>query len=129
MSPARERVADTYTRAFQTIEALEVTATLPDRNTSWHLYVLRLRLDRLRIDRNKFIQELAGRGVSTSVHFIPLHLQPVYQRDYQYKLGDFPVAEQEYERSLSLPIYPTMRDEEVEHVIWAVSDAVSNWSL
>jgi dTDP-4-amino-4,6-dideoxygalactose transaminase len=129
MNRARERVAERYTSAFRTIEAIEVTAALPDRNTSWHLYVLRLRLDRLRIDRNKFIQELADRGVSTSVHFIPLHLQPVYQRDYQYKLGDFPVAEQEYERSLSLPIYPTMRDEEVEHVIWAVSDTVSNWSL
>jgi dTDP-4-amino-4,6-dideoxygalactose transaminase len=128
MNRARERVAERYNSAFQTIEALEVTATPADRTTSWHLYVLRLRLDRLRIDRNKFIQELADRGVSTSVHFIPLHLQPVYQRDYQYKPGDFPVAEQEYERSISLPIYPTMRDEEVKHVIWAVSDAVSNWS-
>jgi perosamine synthetase len=128
MSRARERIAERYTHAFQAIEALEVPATLLDRNTSWHLYVLRLRLDQLRIDRNEFIQELAGRGVSTSVHFIPLHLQPVYQRDYQYKLGDFPVAEKEYERSLSLPIYPTMRDEEIEHVIWAVSDMASNWS-
>ena len=128
MNRARERVAQRYTSAFQPMGALEVPATPSDRTTSWHLYVLRLRLDRLRIDRNKFIQELADRGVSTSVHFIPLHLQPVYQRDYRYKPGDFPLAEREYQRSLSLPIYPAMRDEEVEHVIWAVSDVVSTRS-
>lgn len=129
MNRAREQVAQRYTSAFQSLGALEVPVTPSDRTTSWHLYVLRLHLDRLRIDRNKFIQELADRGVSASVHFIPLHLQPVYQRDYQYKLGDMPVAEREYQRSLSLPIYPAMHREEVEQVIWAVSDVVSAWSV
>jgi len=105
-----------------------VPAISLDRTTSWHLYVLRLNLDQLRIDRSRFIRELADRGVSTSVHFIPLHLQPVYQRDYHYKAGDLPAAEREYERSLSLPIYSAMRDEEIEHVIWAVSDVVSSCS-
>jgi perosamine synthetase len=127
MGFARERIAECYTRAFQSLDALEVPVTAADRTTSWHLYVLRLHLDQLRIDRNKFIHELADRGVSTSVHFIPLHLQPVYQRDYGYKLGDLPVAEREYQRSLSLPIYPTMTGEEIEHVIWAVSDVASSW--
>jgi len=127
MNRNRERVAQRYTSAFQSLEALDVPGKSSDRTTSWHLYVLRLRLERLRIDRNKFIQELADRGVSASVHFIPLHLQPVYQRDYQYKPGDLPVAEREYQRSLSLPIYPAMGSEEVEHVIWAVSDVVSTW--
>jgi len=82
----------------------------------------------LRVNRNQFVHELANRGVSTSVHFIPLHLQPVYQRDYNYKAGDLPVAEREYQRSLSLPIYPGMRDDEIEQVIWAVSDVASTWS-
>lgn len=128
MNAARERIASRYTDAFKSLEPLEVPATLGDRMTSWHLYVLRLHLDQLRIDRNKFICELADRGVSTSVHFIPLHLQPVYQREYGYKAGDLPVAEREYQRSLSLPIYSAMSDEEVEQVIWAVSDVVSTWS-
>ena len=128
MSQARERIALRYSSAFESIEALEVPATSQDRTTSWHLYVLRLHLDRIRIDRGKFIQELAARGVNASVHFIPLHLQPVYQRDYQYKPGDLPVAEREYQRSLSLPIYSAMREEELEHVMWAVTDAASQWS-
>jgi dTDP-4-amino-4,6-dideoxygalactose transaminase len=128
MSRDREHLAQRYTSAFESIEALEVPAISPDRTTSWHLYVLRLHLDRLRIDRARFIQELAERGVSASVHFIPLHLQPVYQRDYQYRHGDFPVAEREYRRSLSLPIYSAMREEEIEHVRWAVADVVLKWS-
>jgi len=128
MNQARNRIAKCYTQEFSSIDALEIPEVLPDRTTSWHLYVLRLRLDRLRTDRARFIQELGERGVTASVHFIPLHLQPFYQKSFDYKAGDFPVAEQEYQRCLSLPLYPTMTDEEVEQVIWAVRDVVSCWS-
>jgi dTDP-4-amino-4,6-dideoxygalactose transaminase len=128
MNQSRSDIAKRYTQAFRLIDALEVPEVLPDRTTSWHLYVLRLRLDALRIDRARFIRELGERGVSASVHFIPLHLQPFYQREFDYKEGDFPVAEQEYQRCLSLPLYPTMSEEEVEQVIWAVRDVVSCWS-
>ena len=124
MLQARRRIAETYTEAFERIEALEAPAIQPDRETSWHLYVLRLRTDKLRIDRSQFIRELAKRGVQTSVHFIPLHLQPAYQRLYGYKKGDFPDAEREYFRCISLPIYPSMADTEVQSVISSVSDVV-----
>jgi perosamine synthetase len=125
MNLARLRIAQRYSSAFQPIGALQIPLLSSDRESSWHLYVLRLHLDQLRIDRTQFIQELAERGVSASVHFIPLHLQPVYRRDYKYKLGDLPVAEREYQRSLSLPIYSGMREDEIEQVIWAVSDVAS----
>jgi perosamine synthetase len=128
MNMARLRIAQRYSSAFQSIESLQIPLVSPERESSWHLYVLRLNLDQLRVDRNQFIRELTDRGIATSVHFIPLHLQPVYQRDYQYKPGDLPVAEREYQRSLSLPIYPGMREEEVEQVIWAVMDVASMWS-
>ena len=128
MNAARARIAHRYTAAFRKIDALAVPELLSDRTTSWHLYVLRLNPEHIHIDRNKFIQELAVRGVGASVHFIPLHLQPVYQRDYGYKAGDLPVAEREYHRSISLPLYPGMRDDEVEQVIWAVTDVVSSCS-
>lgn len=128
MSTVRERIARRYSAAFSSIEALQVPTVPADRETSWHLYVLRLNLDRLRIDRNQFIRELAERGVSTSVHFIPLHLQPVYQREFGYAPGDLPVAEREYQRSLSLPIYSAMNDAEIEHVIQAVTDVADQYS-
>jgi dTDP-4-amino-4,6-dideoxygalactose transaminase len=128
MAVRRQRVAERYTDAFQEIDALQVPSVTPDRTTSWHLYILRLNLDHLRTDRNQFIRELADRGVSTSVHFIPLHLKPVYQRQFQYKAGDCPIAEREYQRSLSLPIYSGMREEEIEYVISCVAEVVSEWS-
>ena len=128
MNQARAGIARRYTQAFKAVDALECPEMLDDRTTSWHLYVLRLRLEQLKIDRGAFIRELSDRGVTASVHFIPLHLQPFYQRTFNYKEGDCPVAEREYQRCLSLPLYPTMSEEEVEHVIWAVQDVVSRWS-
>ena len=128
MSDARQRIAGIYNQRFGDIEALEVPLVLPDRTTSWHLYVLRLNLSRLRIGRDRFISELAERGVSTSVHFIPLHMQPYYQQSYGYKSGDFPQAEGEYQRSISLPIFPSMTDEEIEHTVSSVLDVAQSWS-
>lgn len=122
MNDARRRIACLYNAAFAEEPSLEIPAELPDRETSWHLYVLRLRLEQLNVDRDRFLDELAERGVGASVHFIPLHLQPFYQRTFGYKTGDFPHAEREFQRCLSLPIYPTMTDGEIGHVISAVLD-------
>ena len=128
MNHARHRIAERYSKAFAALKRIEIPEILPDRQSSWHLYVLRLRLEDLRIDRNRFIEELEQRGVTASVHFIPLHLQPYYQKQFGYKAGDFPQAEHEYSRCLSLPIYPSMSDEEIEYVIQVVSDAVHRWT-
>ena len=124
MNEARRRIAERYSDAFASLPALEVPEILPDRQSSWHLYVLRLRLEQLSIDRKRFIEELAARGVNASVHFIPLHLQPYYQERFGYRPGDFPNAEHEYERCVSLPIYPGMSDDEIRYVITTVSDIV-----
>jgi dTDP-4-amino-4,6-dideoxygalactose transaminase len=87
--------------------------------------MLRLRLERLRIDRAQFIQELKERNIGTSVHFIPLHLHPYYRETYGYRPEDLPVAFQEYLREVSLPIYSRMGDEDVRAVIDAVIDVVA----
>jgi dTDP-4-amino-4,6-dideoxygalactose transaminase len=127
MARDRERIAQSYNQAFSGIESLEIPYVHSDRESAWHLYVLRLNLDRCRIDRDKFIEELGDLGVCVSVHFIPLHLQPVYQRVYGYKRGDLPQAETEYARCFSLPIYPSMTQEEVDYVISSVLDLTKKW--
>jgi dTDP-4-amino-4,6-dideoxygalactose transaminase len=114
---ARVQIAKQYTAAFSAIDALEPPVVGPDCTSSWHLYILRLRLERLRIDRNVFVNELRQCGIGTSVHFIPLHLHPYYQQAYGYRRGDFPIAEAQFERCLSLPIYPGMTPANVEYVI------------
>lgn len=128
MYECRRSITERYTRAFSSSDALECPEVLPDRTTAWHLYVLRLELQDLRIDRDRFIRELAEAGVSTSVHFIPLHLHPFYRRSYGYKRGDLPMAEEQYQRCLSLPIYPAMTEEEVEYVISAVLSLAKRFS-
>jgi len=124
MLESRRQIAETYTEAFRSMDALEPAITLSDRESSWHLYVLRLQTDQLRIDRSRFIQELAERGIQASVHFIPLHLQPAYQSLYGYKEGDFLAAERQYYRCISLPIYPGMSEIEVQYVISCVAEVV-----
>jgi perosamine synthetase len=82
--------------------------------------VLRLRPELLRIGRNQFVEMLRERGVGCSVHCIPLHTMHYYQRNYGYRDGDFPVANDIYSRCLSLPIYAAMTDDDVNYVIETV---------
>jgi dTDP-4-amino-4,6-dideoxygalactose transaminase len=126
LTDARSRIADQYTSVFSGDAALEPPKVKSDRKSSWHLYVLRLRLEQLRVDRNAFINELKQRGIGTSVHFIPLHLHPYYQKTFGYRMGDFPVAEAQFERCISLPIYPRMSEENVQHVAEAVTEITTS---
>jgi perosamine synthetase len=125
---ARSQIAERYTRAFNELPTLEAPSVSKDRTSAWHLYVLRLRPG-LRITRNHFIELLRERGIGTSVHFIPLHLHPFYRAAYGYRPGDFPHAEREYERCLSLPIYPGMTECDVGRVIEAVSEIAGDHQI
>jgi dTDP-4-amino-4,6-dideoxygalactose transaminase len=91
---------------------------------AWHLYMLRLNLEQLRIDRAQFLIELKNRNIGSSVHFIPLHIHPYYRETYGYKPEDFPVAYREYRREISLPIYSKMSDQDISDVIAAVVNIV-----
>ncbi len=89
--------------------------------------VIQLDLDRLRINRDAFIEKMAEKGIGTSVHFIPLHLQPYWRDRYGFKPEDFPVALDCFKRIVSLPIYSRMTDEDVETVIEAVKEIVGEF--
>ncbi len=91
-------------------------------DNGWHLFVVRLRADRLSIDRDRFVAELQQRGIGTSVHFIPLHLMSYYRTRYGLAPEDFPVALRLYQAAVSLPIYPSLSDEEIARVIAAVCE-------
>ncbi len=128
MNARRAMIAARFNQAFSHIDELELPRDTADSLHSWHLYALRLRLDRLNIGRAEFIAEMKKRGVGCSVHFIPIPLHPYYQRTLaQLKSGSgvaCPRAIAEYERLVSLPIYSRMTDEDVSHVIGAVQDIV-----
>jgi dTDP-4-amino-4,6-dideoxygalactose transaminase len=121
MRAERERVARRYGRAIEAAgigELVELpTGPGPGEVHARHLYPLRLHLDRVRATRAETIDRLAEAGIGTSVHFIPLHLHPYYRRTYGYAPGDLPVAEREYEREISMPIYPDLTNGEVDYVV------------
>ena len=119
---ARGKIATTYTEAFANIPEIQTPVCAPELQHAWHLYVIQLNLDRLKITRDEFIQGLKERGIGTSVHFIPLHLHPYYRDTFGYIPGDFPKATRAYERIISLPIYPGMTESDIGHVIEAVRD-------
>lgn len=118
----RRAIVEQYNDAFAALDTLELPVERSEVGHAWHLYVLRLHLDRLRIGRAEVIEELGRRGVQTSVHFIPIHLHPYYRDRYGYAPEDFPVAYRAYQRMLSLPLHGAMTDADVEAVIAAVLD-------
>jgi len=122
MRARRAALAERYTRALETLPAFETPQTPEDVTHAWYLYVLRVNPPELRINRDRVIEELRLRGIGTSVHFIPLHLHSLYQGRLGYSVGEFPHAEREFQRAISLPIYPAMTDEDADRVIQALHD-------
>ncbi|MFN2513767.1 MAG: DegT/DnrJ/EryC1/StrS family aminotransferase [Pyrinomonadaceae bacterium] len=116
----REDIAHRYLDALGSVEQVELPVEDVNRIHSWHLFPIRLRLERLTISRNEFIDELKQNDVGCSVHWRPLHLHPYYQDTFHWRPEDFPVATALWERLVSLPIFPGMRDEELGHVTQTV---------
>jgi len=123
----RVAIAERYQHALGSRETYRTPKTEADVQHAWHLYVILINPAMLRINRDQMIEELRRRGIGTGVHFIPLHLQPYYQRTWGYRLGDFPTAEEYFERCISLPIYPGMTDKDVERVITELQDIAAEF--
>jgi len=121
----RLEIAQCYNQRLRAMEELEPPpgSANPDEH-SWHLFIMRHRPGALEITRSAFIEELKRLEIGASVHFIPLHLHPFYQKRYGYRPGDFPNAEDSFNRCISLPIWPGMSDDEVDRVVRAIEKIV-----
>jgi perosamine synthetase len=120
----RIELAGLYGESLKEVEEIILPQVQPNRIHSWHLYVIRLKLDRLKIDRARFITELTQRGVGTSVHWLPLHMHPYYRETYGYAPEDLPVACSLYPEIITLPIYPDMTGDDVAYVCGSIKDIV-----
>jgi dTDP-4-amino-4,6-dideoxygalactose transaminase len=120
MLTARRAVARRYMAAFGGLDFLRLPPVADDH--AWHLFIVRLQLKKLSIDRDAFIEELAARGIGTSVHFIPLHLMSYYRDRASLKPSDFPAALEAYQSCISLPLSAAHTDEEIDRVIAAVTE-------
>jgi dTDP-4-amino-4,6-dideoxygalactose transaminase len=120
----RASIARTYNEAFAGIPELELPPGGSNSRHAWHLYPLRLNLERLNIDRDEFIRQLRGRNIGTSVHFIPIPLHPYFAPFASLPHNQCPKALRLYPRLISLPLYPGMTDGQVDHVIQSTRDIV-----
>ncbi len=124
----RTRYAEIYSQELGDLPELELPAPVKDGRHSWHLYVVRLNLDLLTINRGQFIEELRKRKIGASVHFIPIPLHPFFNEWAHLGHNQCPAALQMYPRMISLPLYPSMSEEELRTVISAVREIVEKFS-
>ena len=122
----RQYYAELYHNGFADVPEIIVPPLLisEGHQHAWHLYVIQLELERLRIDRRQFIELLKQQHIGASVHFIPLHLHPYYRENFGYYRGDFPNASAVFERIVSLPLYPKMTEMDVQNVIETVKTII-----
>jgi len=123
----REHYAGLYNQGLKDLSEITCPSVARNVQHAWHLYVIQLDLDQLRIGRNEFIDILKKYNIGTSVHFIPLHLHPYYQQTYGYRAGDFPNARTCFERIISLPIYPKMTEADIDYVIEVIREVIRHY--
>jgi perosamine synthetase len=122
MRRERQAIADRYLTDLTDREELDLPVTSANRIHAWHLFTVRLNLERLSLDRDEFLDTLRQRGVACSVHWRPLHLHPYYQETFGWKREHFPAASAVWKQLLSLPLFADMREEEQVYVVRAVRD-------
>lgn len=111
----RKELAALYKELLSEVPGI-ILPPSPVEESTWHLFVVRIKAGQGRPERNQVIESLRAMNVGSSVHYIPLHLHPFFADSYGYAPGDFPRAEAYYEEALSLPLFPAMSENDVEYV-------------
>jgi perosamine synthetase len=123
----RREIAALYTAAFREIPGVIPPPVRPEANPAWHLYPIRLDLEKLTVDRAQIFRALRAENIGVNVHYIPVHYHPYYRDRFRYKGGEFPVAEDAYQRLISLPMFHSMSDGDAEDVICAVRKVLTSF--
>ena len=124
----RREIAAGYTSAFVRVPGVVAPSVRGEVNPAWHLYPIRLELAQLTVDRAEVFGALRAENIGVNVHYIPVHLHPYYREQFGYQGGEFPVAEDAYERLISLPMFHSMTDRDVDDVIQAVRKVVGYYA-
>ncbi|HEV3308474.1 MAG TPA: UDP-4-amino-4,6-dideoxy-N-acetyl-beta-L-altrosamine transaminase [Candidatus Sulfotelmatobacter sp.] len=125
----RREIAARYASAFCDLEALTMPAVRGDVSPAWHLYPIRLNLEKLSADRGQIFRALRAENIGVNVHYIPVHFHPYYRDHLGHRPGEYPIAENAYERLISLPMFHGMTDGDVEDVVAAVKKVVLAFGL
>lgn len=123
----RRQIAARYADAFRQILGVIPPAVRAEANPAWHLYPIRLEVEKLTVDRARVFRALRAENIGVNVHYIPVHLHPYYRDRFGYKGGEFPVAEAAYAQLISLPMFHGMSDSDEDDVIEAVNKVVAHF--
>lgn len=127
MWESRKKIAAKYTEALKDLDTIQLLTLKPDRESSLHLFPIRLHLDRLNKNRAQLINELRNLNIGVGVHFMPVHQHLYYNKTFNLRDEDYPVATAAFPRLISLPIYPGMKDENVDKVIDVLIDMLTKF--
>jgi dTDP-4-amino-4,6-dideoxygalactose transaminase len=120
----RREIVDGYNTAFANTPYIMTPYEEKNADSCFHLYVLQIDFDRLGKSRKQVMEELREKGIGTQVHYIPVNSQPYYVRRFGYKKEDYPVAENYYEKALSIPLFPAITAKEMSRVYGSIIEAV-----
>ncbi|MGJ9458022.1 UDP-4-amino-4,6-dideoxy-N-acetyl-beta-L-altrosamine transaminase [Oceanobacillus sp. CF4.6] len=123
----RREFAKKYTESFADVDAILTPYQQSDSNSSWHLYIIRLKLEKLNADRTEIFKALQKENIGVNVHYIPVHLHPFYQQ-LGYEKGSCPNAEKLYQEIITLPLFPRMSEQDLNDVIAGVKKVISYYS-
>lgn len=124
----RRKIAQIYDKEFENFEEIKTIIEKQDSKSSYHLYPIQLKLEKLNSNRKSIFDALRSENIGVNVHYIPIHYHPYYQNEFGYKRGDFPNSEKYYETAISLPIFPKMTDKDVSDVVEAVTKVIKHYS-
>lgn len=122
----RRKIVNKYNSAFSNARSVQIPFESEDCNSNFHLYVLLFDFSHIGIRRSHLMNELKKRSIQTQVHYIPVHTQPFYRKNFNTNWGDCPNAEGYYEKCLSIPLFPAMSDNDVDRVIEEVLDVIKS---
>jgi len=122
----RREIVKKYNCEFKGMPEIKIPEINPvGSNSAWHLYIIQVNLERLKVDKREIFEALRAENIGVNVHYIPIHLQPYFQKRFGYHLGDFPKAENYYSRAITLPIFPKMSDKDIDDVVVAVKKVIN----
>lgn len=121
----RRETVKRYNKAFRGLPNLITPYEKEKVKSAFHLYVARFDLKKLKKSKKELMEELKKRGVGSQVHYIPVYRQPYYEKNFPVKLSEFPVCEKYYKSALTLPLFPRMSEQDIDHVIKTILEMVS----
>ena len=124
----RKEYASQYNKAFEYINEIVAPFQLDSTDSAWHLYIIKLKLEKINCSRKQIFEELQNRNIGVNIHYIPVYYHPYY-RQLGYEKGLCPNAEELYESIITLPLYPKMEKEDVQYVITNVKEVLQKHIL